>query len=97
MSNKTLIGATLAAVTLAFTIVPTASFAAKKVECYGVKDSQTPKMLTKKACKKVGGSITKPADVSAAQANPSAAANRAANQANQANQAASNQAETPAS
>jgi hypothetical protein len=62
MSNKTIMGLTLAAVTVAFAVVPMASFA-KKVDCYGAKSAKDGAVMkmTEKKCKKEGGSTTKPA------------------------------------
>ncbi len=69
MSNKTLMGVTLAAVTLAFAVVPVASFAKKHhVECY--KDGTSMKAKSAKACKKMGGTTTKPAEAGAPAAKP---------------------------
>lgn len=62
MSNKTIMGLTLAAATVAFAVAPIASFA-KKVECYGAKGAKdgAAMMMTAKKCKKAGGTTTKPA------------------------------------
>ena len=75
MSNKTIMGLTLAAVTIAFAVAPVASFA-KKVECYGAKGAKegAVKMMTEKKCNKAGGKITKPVTTEAAPAAPAEAA-----------------------
>ena len=76
MSNKTIMGLTLAAVTIAFAVAPVASFA-KKVECYGAKgakDGAAMMMKSEKKCKKMGGTTTKPATTEAAPAAPAEAA-----------------------
>lgn len=66
MSNKTLMGVTLAAATLAFAFAPATFAKSKKVECYDSKDKHGKvvpmKMMSAKACEKMGGSTTKPAE-----------------------------------
>lgn len=81
MSNKTIMGITLAAATIAFAVAPVASFA-KKVECYGAKGAKegVAKMMTAKNCKKAGGTTTKPAapaEAAPAEAAPAAPADAA--------------------
>ncbi len=76
MSNKTIMGLSLAAATIAFAVSPVASFA-KQVECYGAKHAKDGKpmmMKSEKKCKKAGGTITKPAATEAAPAAPAEAA-----------------------
>lgn len=67
MSNKTMMGVTLAVAAFAFAAVPTASFAKHKVECYNAKGAKdgAPMMMTAKQCKKAGGTVNKPADAAA--------------------------------
>lgn len=75
MNSNKMIGVTLAAAAaLAFTVVPTASFAkAAKVPCYNVKGEKGAVMKTEKQCKKAGGTTTAPAADMAAPAAPDAA------------------------
>lgn len=62
MSNKTMMGITLATATLALSMAPIASFA-DNVDCYGAnnaKDSSPVQMESAEACENAGGTTTKP-------------------------------------
>ena len=74
MNSKKMIGVTLAAAALAFTVVPAASFAkSAKMPCYNVKGEKGSVMKTEKQCKKAGGTTTAPAADAAAPAVDAAA------------------------